>query len=74
MAFKEVFNQLLDSRGWKQADFARITGMSTAYVSHMAIGKVRDPSFEKACIVADAFGITLEELRMMIVESEKVDD
>ena len=69
MAFRDVFNALLASRNWKQADFCRVSGMSRAYVSQIATGQTKDPSFEKACIIADVFGVTLEELRQMLNES-----
>ncbi len=73
MAFKDVFKQLLDAKGWKQADFCRISGMSRAYVSQIATGQTKDPSFEKACIIADVFGVTLEDLRHMLDESASCD-
>lgn len=73
MAFREVFNLLLESRGWKQADFCRVSGMSRAYVSQIATGQTKDPSFEKACVIADVFGVTLEDIRHMIDESETTD-
>lgn len=73
MAFREVFNLLLESKGWKQADFCRVSGMSRAYVSQIATGQTKDPSFEKACVIADVFGVTLEDIRHMIEESEVTD-
>lgn len=73
MAFREVFNLLLESKGWKQADFCRVSGMSRAYVSQIATGQTKDPSFEKACVIADVFGVTLEDIRHMIEESEATD-
>lgn len=46
----------LDDRNWKQADFARRTGVNSGYVSQIMNG-VRSPGVEFCQKVARAFGI-----------------
>lgn len=62
MSFTEAFKQLLDKHGMSQADFARLSGFGTSYVSQLCSGKVSDPSITKAGIIAKVFGITIQEL------------
>lgn len=62
MSFSDAFKQLLAENGMKQADFARATGWSTGYIADMCTGRVKDPSLSRCIVIADALGITLQEL------------
>lgn len=68
MTFGSACRILFERSGMSQADFCRASGLSTAYTSMLLSGKVRDPSFEKACVVADALGVTLEDIRKVMFE------
>lgn len=62
MSFTEAFKQLLDKANMSQADFARLSGFGTSYVSQLCSGKVSDPSITKAGVIARVFGISVQEL------------
>ena len=62
MSFTEAFKQLLAQANMSQAEFARLSGFGTSYVSQLCAGKVSDPSITKAGIIAKVFGISVQEL------------
>lgn len=62
-SFGEVVAHLVRLRGWSQADFARASGLSTGYVALLMTGKIPNPTWSKACTIADALGVTLQEIR-----------
>jgi len=62
MSFADAFNALLDERGMSQADFARMSGWQTSYVSQISRGAIKDPSLSKAMVIARVLGISLQEL------------
>lgn len=62
MSFASAFNDLLEERGMSQADFARAAGWQTSYVSQVSRGLVKDPSLTRAKVVANVFGVSLQEL------------
>lgn len=51
------------SRGMTQAELARKAGLSTGYVAMLATGKITNPRWSMACTIADALGVTLQEIR-----------
>lgn len=55
----------MESKNMQQADLARATGFSTAYVNMVIKNEVKDPSVSKAKTFADALGITLDQLADM---------
>ncbi len=61
MSFGQAFLHLLERSGMSQADFARKSGFSTAYVSMLLSGEIKDPKFTRACEIADALGVTLQD-------------
>lgn len=62
-SFGEVVAHLIRQRGWSQADFARASGLSTGYVAQLVTGMIPNPTWSKACAIADALGVTLQEIR-----------
>lgn len=63
MRFGKACSVLLDQVNMTQADLSHRSGLSSSYISQLLSGKVRDTSFEKSCIIADAMGVTLEQIR-----------
>ena len=63
MTFGEVVAKLMRKKGITQAEFARASGLSTGYVAMMATGQIVNPTWTKACVIADTLGVTLQEIR-----------
>jgi len=61
MTFGKAFRKLFAESGMTQADYARRSGFSTAYVSMLLSGEIKDPKFTRACEIADALGVTLQD-------------
>lgn len=53
-----------------QADLARATGMSTAYISQLCKGSTKEPTLSKAFIIADALGVKLQVFVDLMEEDE----
>ena len=60
MEYGEALRTILRDLDVKQADLARRMGTSTAYVSQLCSGKIREPSLTKAYEVADALGVSVD--------------
>jgi len=57
----KTFRSLLDSKGIKQAQVARITNIPRNSISRYVSGEVQ-PSAEKVKLLADALGVGMEAL------------
>ena len=53
-------NYVLEKRGLKQADLARMSGLSTAVISQLCSGKTKNPTFDSVIKVSDALGLPLD--------------
>jgi transcriptional regulator with XRE-family HTH domain len=65
MSFGDAVKIRLNELGMSQAELARRTGQSTAYVSMLINGNVEDPSFKIGMLFADALEIEPSELRKL---------
>lgn len=61
--YPQAVRYFFDRLGMTQADFCRHSGFSTAYVSMLLKGKIDNPKWDKACEIADALGVTLQDFR-----------
>ena len=61
MAFSDILRSLLESRGLKQADLCRMTGIDTGLMSTYMSGK-KAPSLSNAILIASALNISLDEM------------
>ncbi len=59
--FKSRMEILLAEFGITQADLCKLTGLKSSLISNYCTGKVK-PTIENAKAIADAFGLTLDEL------------
>lgn len=66
MDFAHAFRHLFKKSGMTQAELCRRGGFSRAYVSMLLSGKVDMPKFDRACEIADALGVTLEDFRTLM--------
>lgn len=55
-------NYVLECRSMKQADLARLSGLSTAQVAQIVTGKTKDPRFMSIVKIAKALDVSLEFL------------
>lgn len=46
-----------------QAEFCKASNLSSAYVSQLLKGKNGYPKFDRACVIADTLGVSLQDFR-----------
>lgn len=59
MEYGKALRTILRDLDVKQADLARRMGTSTAYVSQLCSGKIKEPTLTKAYEIADALGVSV---------------
>lgn len=69
MLFKTRISELLQEHGLRQAELCRMTGIPTSLMSNYVKGKA-SPTLPNAQAIADAFGVTLDELVGRVAKSE----
>lgn len=69
MDYAHAVRHLFNQSGMSQADLCRRGGFSRAYVSMLLSGKVDNPKFDRACQIADALGVTLEDFRALMEDT-----
>jgi transcriptional regulator with XRE-family HTH domain len=60
MEYGKALRRILSEVGVSQAELARRMGTSTAYVSQLCSGKIREPTLSKAFEIADALGVSVD--------------
>ncbi|MCI7646635.1 MAG: helix-turn-helix transcriptional regulator [Lactobacillus johnsonii] len=58
----DKIQKYLDKRGWSLLKLSKISGVPEGTLKEYKFKKT-DPSFKNACKVADALGVSLDELR-----------
>ena len=71
MSFHETLGKLMSERGLSQAQLCKMTGIATSAMSHYVRGET-DPSFTKAIQIAQALGVSIDELVGSEVSSAEV--
>lgn len=71
MTFGEMLLKLLEEKNVSQAELARRSGISKQSITELVKGRSKEPSFSKAKAIADALGITLEEMAEMVFEENE---
>ena len=61
-AFGRMMRRLIAEHHTTQADISRATGINKQNISLMCNGKTQYPSFQNCKLIADYFGMTLDEL------------
>ena len=61
-SFGEVVKQYMDECGMTQSELARLMGTGRQTVNNLLRDGRRGPTLETAVAVADAFGVTVDEL------------
>ena len=60
MEYGKALRRILRELDVKQADLARRMGTSTAYISQLCSGKIKEPSLSRAYEIADALGVSVD--------------
>lgn len=71
MTFGEVLDYYITKQGISRAELARRVSISRGQVSDFISGRTAEPKLSKAKAMADALGITLQE---MVDKMEPLDD
>lgn len=71
MDYAHAVRHFFDESGMTQAELVRRGGFSRAYVSMLLSGKVTNPKWDRACQIADALGVTIEDFRDLMEDREK---
>lgn len=61
MEYGKALRRILRELDVSQAELARRMGTSTAYVSQLCSGKIKEPTLSKAFEVADALGVSVDQ-------------
>lgn len=59
----DKINKLLIAKNMNQETLAKKSGVTSGTISDLKYGRIKKPSFELACKIADALEVGLEELR-----------
>lgn len=60
MTFGEALVQLMDERGMKPAELARLSGVNKQTINELVKGRSKEPTFSKAKALANALGVDLQ--------------
>lgn len=65
MTFAQVVRTLMDEQGLRAKDLAERSGVTAPYLSKLMNGKIKEPTWAKACAIIDALGVDVDEFRKM---------
>jgi transcriptional regulator with XRE-family HTH domain len=68
MAYKDVLAYYLDKQGVSAAELARRIGSPRSTINALLKGRAKEPTLGKAKAIADALGVSLEEMARMTYE------
>lgn len=61
MEYGKALRRILRELDVSQAELARRMDTSTAYVSQLCSGKIKEPTLSKAFEIADALGVSVDQ-------------
>ena len=70
MEYGKALRIIIKEQGIKQADLARRIGTSTAYISQLCVGKIKEPTLSKAYEIADALDVSVDHF-VELMRSDK---
>lgn len=59
----ELIAKILIAKNITQYELAKRMNVSTGTITELKMGRIKKPSFQLACKIADALGVSLDELR-----------
>ena len=60
MSFAYTMKKMMEEKGMKARDLVSET-VTPQYLSKLINGKVKDPTWDKACAIVDSLGMTVDE-------------
>ena len=69
MEYGKALRLILREVDMSQAELARGIGTSTAYVSQLCSGKIKEPSLTRAYEIADTIGVPVDRFVTLMRES-----
>lgn len=73
MTFAQTVALLMERQRITAKELAEKSGVNAPYMSRLLNGKIKEPTWEKACAIVDAFGLSVDEFRH-IQEEARIDD
>jgi transcriptional regulator with XRE-family HTH domain len=65
MTFAQTVAKLMRECNLSPKDLTERSGVNAPYISRLLNGKIKEPTWEKACAIVDAFGLTVDEFRQI---------
>lgn len=65
MTFGEALIQIMEEKGIKPAELARLSGVSKQTINELVKGRSKEPTFTKAKMLANGLGVPLQTLADM---------
>lgn len=65
MTFAEALKIAMEKRKMSAAELSRKCGFAESYLSRLFAGKIKDPTWEKACILLDELNVDVDEFRKL---------
>ena len=71
MEYGKVLYYYLNLKGMSAAELAREIGSPRSTVTELLKGRAKEPTLGKAKAIADALGVSLEEMAKMVYEDDE---
>ncbi|OUP10963.1 helix-turn-helix transcriptional regulator [Collinsella sp. An2] len=63
MTFADAVRKAMDERSMEAKDLVEKSGVNAPYISKLLNGKIKEPTWAKACAIIDALGMTVDDFR-----------
>lgn len=71
MEYRDVLAHYLEEKGMTPAELAHAIGSPRSTINALLKGRAKEPTLGKAKAIADALGVSLEEMASMTYEEEQ---
>lgn len=65
MTFAEAIIYAMDERHLEASELSELSGVNKPYISKLVNGKIKEPTWGKACALIEALGFTVDEFRTL---------
>lgn len=65
MTFAEAVQKIMIERSMEAKELSEKSGVQPPYISKLLNGKIKEPTWAKACAIIDALGMDVEEFRRL---------